>query len=127
MNKVILKGNLTRSVELKTLDSGTDVANFGLATSERYKDKQSGEPKEIVTFVDVSAFGKIAEVLQKHVKKGDPILIEGRLKFDSWEKDGEKRSKLSVRLDNFEFLNRAPAKDAAAPSNSESLDEEPAF
>lgn len=103
-NKVILLGNLTRSPELRVTPKGTNVCQIGLAVNSTYKDKD-GNSKEDVTFVDVDAFGKQAEVIAKYMEKGRPILIEGRLKLDSWQdKDGNKRSKLKVILDSFQFV-----------------------
>jgi len=100
MNKVILKGNLTRDPQIKYLPSQMAVAEFGLATNRRYKDKEE------VTFVDCTAFGKQAEIINKHCQKGKQLLIDGRLKFDSWDdkNGGGKRTKLSVVVENFEFI-----------------------
>jgi single-strand DNA-binding protein len=81
------------------------VVEFGLAISRRYK-KQDGSQGEDVCFVDCQMFGKRAEVINQYLKKGDPIFVEGRLKFDSWEQDGQKRSKLRVFVENFEFLGK---------------------
>ena len=104
-NKVILMGNLTRDPELRSLPSGTTVVNFGLAVSERWKDKNTGEQREEVCFVDIDAFGRQGEVVNEYFSKGKPILVEGRLRFRQWETDsGEKRSKLSVTLDRFSFV-----------------------
>ena len=104
-NKVILMGNLTRDPALRSLPSGTTVVNFGLAVSERWKDKTTGEQREEVCFVDVDAFGRQGEVVNEYFSKGKPILVEGRLRFRQWETDsGEKRSKLSVTLDRFSFV-----------------------
>src|SRR5262245_12468162 len=94
-NRVILLGNLTRDVEVRYLQSGTAVADVGLAVNDRRKG-QNGEWIEETTFVDVTLWGRTAEVAGEYLGKGSPILIEGRLKYDTWEKDGEKRSKLSV-------------------------------
>ena len=97
-NKVILMGNLTRDPEMRYIPSGTAVTNFGLAMSDRYTDRQSGEQKETVCFVDVEAWGRQAEIANEYLSKGRPVFIEGTLKFDSWEtEDGSRRSKLSVR------------------------------
>ncbi|HVK59494.1 MAG TPA: single-stranded DNA-binding protein, partial [Candidatus Kapabacteria bacterium] len=82
-NKVILAGNLTRDPELRYTPSGTAIAKFGLALNRKWKDSQSGEMREEVTFVDVDAFGKQAELIGQYMKKGQPILVEGRLKMDS--------------------------------------------
>lgn len=104
-NSVHLMGNLTRDPSLKHLPSGTSCAEFGIAMNSRYKTKD-GEEKEDVTFVDCTAFGRTAEVINEHMKKGKPIFIDGRLKFDSWEdkEGGGKRSKLSVIVENFQFV-----------------------
>jgi single-strand DNA-binding protein len=103
-NKVILMGNLTRDPQLKYLPNQTAVTEFGLAINRRFT--KDGEKKEDVTFVDCTSFGKQAEVIQKHFTKGKPIFIDGRLKFDSWEdkSGGGKRSKLSVIVENFQFV-----------------------
>lgn len=104
-NRVILMGNLTRDPELKYLPSGTSVANFGLAMNERYTDRETGEQKDNPCFVDVEAWGRQAEVIGEHFTKGRPILVEGSLKFESWETDdGTKRNRLKVRLQRFQFV-----------------------
>ncbi len=103
-NKVILMGNLTRDPELRVTPKGTSVCQIGLAVNRTYRDSD-GNNREDVTFVDVDAFGKQAEVLAKYMNKGRPILVEGRLKLDSWEsKTGEKRNKLKVILEGFQFV-----------------------
>jgi single-strand DNA-binding protein len=104
-NKVLLMGNLTRDPQLKYLPSQTPVVDFGLACNRRYK-TQSGEQKEEVTFVDCSAFGRTAEVINQYFTKGKPIFIEGRLRYEQWEdkQGGGKRSRLSVHVDSFEFI-----------------------
>lgn len=112
-NKVILVGNLTRDPELRTLPSGNSVARIALAVNRRYVGKD-GETKEEVTYVDIDAFGKQAETLAKYCTKGQPLLVEGRLRLDQWDdkSTGEKRSRLGVVLENFTFLgsrNGAPA------------------
>ncbi|MGA2441723.1 MAG: single-stranded DNA-binding protein [Tepidisphaeraceae bacterium] len=105
VNRVILIGNLTRDPQLKYLPSQTAVVEFGLATNRRYK-TASGEERDEVCFVDCSAFGRMAEVINQYCQKGKQLYIEGRLKFDSWEdkQGGGKRSKLSVVVENFQFL-----------------------
>lgn len=104
-NRVTLIGNLTRDPQIKHLPSSTIVAEFGLAMSRRFR-TQSGEDREEVCFVDCSAFGKQAEVIQAYCKKGKQIFLEGRLKYDVWDdKAGSgKRSKVSVVVENFQFL-----------------------
>ena len=104
-NKVILMGNLTRDPQLKYLPSQTAVVEFGLACNRRFK-TQSGEQKDEVTFVDCTAFGRTGEVINQYFTKGKPIFIEGRLKYDQWEdkQGGGKRHKLTVVVENFEFV-----------------------
>ncbi len=104
-NKVILAGNLTRDPQLSYLPSGAPVCEFGLAINRRWKSQQTGEMREEACFVDCRAFGRQAETLNQYMSKGRGLLVEGRLKFDQWEgKDGQKRSKLSVVADSFQFL-----------------------
>jgi single-strand DNA-binding protein len=104
-NKVILAGNLTRDPELRYTPKGTAIARLGIACNRKWK-SETGEMKEEVTFVDVDAFGKTAETIGQYLKKGRPILIEGRLRYDTWEdkQSGQKKSKLGVVLENFQFL-----------------------
>jgi len=103
-NKVMLMGYLTRDCELRYLPSNMAVVNLGLAINRRWKN-QAGDSQEETTFVDAEAFGKTAEVLNKYVKKGQPLFIQGRLKLDQWQdRDGKNRSKLKVVIESFEFL-----------------------
>lgn len=103
-NRVILMGNLTRDPELKYLPSNTAVCEFGLAVNERWRDKD-GNQREDVCFVDVSAFGKQGETINQYMTKGRSILIEGRLKLETWQaQDGSKRSKHSVVVNTFTFV-----------------------
>lgn len=102
----MLIGNLTRDPQLSYLPSQTPVVEFGLAINRTFR-KQDGSQGEETCFVDCQMFGKRAEVVNQYLKKGDPIFVEGRLKFDSWQaQDGSKRSKLRVFVENFEFLGR---------------------
>jgi single-strand DNA-binding protein len=102
-NKVIMIGNLTRDPELRTTPKGTAVCSFSLALNRHYK-TESGEERDETTFVDIEAYGKQAELIAKYVPKGRPLMVEGRLKLDSWEKNGEKRSRLKVVTENFQFM-----------------------
>jgi single-strand DNA-binding protein len=104
-NKVILAGNLTRDPELRYTSKGLAIAKITLAINRSWK-SETGEPKEEVTFVDVDAFGKQAETIGQYLKKGRPLLVEGRLRLDQWDdkQTGQKRSRLGVVLDNFQFL-----------------------
>jgi single-strand DNA-binding protein len=98
MNTVILKGNLTRDPQLSFLPSQTPVCEFGMAVNEKRKDTEKTH------FFDLSIFGKRAEVLQKYVHKGDPLLIRGKLDFQQWEKDGQKHSKIKIIVEDFDFI-----------------------
>lgn len=103
-NKVLLIGNLTRDPQLSYLPNQTPVVELGMAVNRRFK-KQDGEQGEEVTFVDLRIFGRRAEVLNQYCKKGDPLMVEGRLHLDRWQdKDGGNRSKMVVMIENFEFL-----------------------
>lgn len=102
-NRVILIGNLTRDVEVKYLQSGMAVAEIGLAVNDRRKN-QAGEWIEETTFVDITMWGRTAEVAAEYLGKGSQCLIEGRLKLDTWETDGQKRSKLRVVCERMQML-----------------------
>ena len=126
-NKVILVGNLTRDIELKYLPKGTAVCNLSLAVNRRWK-TEAGEEKEDVYFAECKAFGKQAETIAQYVKKGHPMMVEGRLTREEWDdkKTGEKRSTTRIMIETFQFLKgrdegaapaprREPAPAAAAP------------
>jgi single-strand DNA-binding protein len=132
-NKVILIGNLTRDPELRYTPQGVAIAKIGLAVNRTWKN-EAGESKEEVTFVDVDAFRRQAETLAQYLKKGSPLMVEGRLKLDQWDdkQTGQKRSRLGVVLEGFQFLgggNRgaegvapAPSRPAAAKSEAPAAD-----
>ncbi len=104
-NKVILMGNLTRDPELKYIPSGAAVVNVGLAMNRVWTDRESGEKREEVCFVDLEAFGRTAETMNEYLQKGRPVFIEGRLRFRTWETDdGQKRSKHDVFVERFQFV-----------------------
>jgi single-strand DNA-binding protein len=108
-NRCILAGNLTRDVELKSTPSGTSVTEIGLAINERRKTKE-GEYVDETTFVDITLWGRTAEVAAEYLSKGSPVLIEGRLKLDTWETDdGQKRSKLRVVGERMQMLGKKPS------------------
>ncbi len=102
-NKVILIGNLTRDPELRVTANGNSICKLGLAVNRAYMTKE-GERREETTFIDIDAFGKQAEVISKYMRKGRGLMVEGRLKLDQWEQEGQKRSKLCVVLESFQFL-----------------------
>ena len=102
LNKVMLAGRLTRDPELKELPSGNSVTNLGFATNRVFK--SGNEKKEEATFVDVKAWGVQGEQIAQYLKKGSPLFIEGRLTLESWESNGDKRSKLVVTMENYKFI-----------------------
>ena len=114
-NKVILMGNLTRDPELRYTPKGTAVARLGLAVNRVWR-TETGEQKEEVMFVDIDAFGRQAETIAQYMKKGRPIFVEGRLRYDTWEdkQSGQKKSKLNVVLESFQFVDFRGSPDAAA-------------
>jgi|SRR5665213_2044570 len=115
LNKVLLVGNLTKDPELRFVPSGQAVANLRLATNRKYK-AGSGEWKEEVTFVSVEVWGKSAEACGEYLKKGSPLLVEGRLKLKEWTaQDGQKRSLLEVVAERVQFLGGGQRRDGAAP------------
>lgn len=138
-NRVILMGNITRDIELRYIPSGTAVADIGLAVNDRRK-TASGEWVDETTFVDITLWGRQAEIASEYLGKGSPVLIEGRLKLDTWETDGQKRSKLRVIGERMQMLGgRADgprptgpgtgtgghaSQNASAPSGPESVPDE---
>lgn len=114
-NIVIICGNLTRDPEVRAVPNGQTVCDMGLAINESYKNK-AGELVESTVFVDVVAWGKTAENCGQYLRKGAPVLVEGRLQLDTWEKDGQKRSKLRARADRVQFL---ASRDAAQKTITE--------
>lgn len=118
-NKVILLGNLTRDPELRTTPKGTSVCQFGMAVNRVFRSGEGGETQEETTFVDLEAWGRQAEVISKYVTKGNQLFIEGRLKFDSWEsKEGEKRSKLKVVVENMQLMSNRGGEGGGQPSGN---------
>jgi single-strand DNA-binding protein len=115
-NKVILAGNLTRDPELRYTPKGLAITKFGLAVNRSWKDGETGEMKEEVTFVDVDAFGKTAETIGQYLRKGRPILIEGRLRLDTWDdkQTQQKRSKLGVVVETFTFLDSGGTREGSS-------------
>lgn len=103
-NKVFLIGNLTRDPELRYTQSGMALVKFGLAVNRKYRNKGTQEMVEETTFVDIEGWGSQAETFNQYMAKGRPVFVEGRLRLDSWEKDGQKRSKLVVVMEGFQFL-----------------------
>lgn len=122
-NKVILLGNLTRDPQLSYTPSQTAVVDFGLATNRRWTG-QDGSQREETCFVDCRAFGKRAENINKYCTKGRPLLVEGRLTFESWQaQDGGRRSRLRVTVENFQFVGGGQQGGGRAPDAAEGAPE----
>jgi single-strand DNA-binding protein len=121
-NRVILVGNVTRDIELKYTGSGTAVTDLGLAVNDRRK-TATGEWVDETTFIDVTLWGRTAEVASEYLSKGAPVLVEGRLKLDTWETDGQKRSKLRVVGERMQMLGTRQSSGArrAAPAGQDAL------
>jgi single-strand DNA-binding protein len=130
LNRVLLIGNLTRDPELRVTPKGTAICQFGLAISRSFKD-ESGQVREEATFVDVEAWGKQGETIAKFCTKGRPLFVEGRLRFDQWEDKTtqQKRNKLKVVLENFQFLGSreggapTPGAPGGSPMSDEGMDQ----
>lgn len=117
-NKVILLGNLTRDPELRYTPKGTAVARLGLAVNRSYK-TDTGETKEEVTFLDIDAWGKQAELIAQYLRKGNPLFVEGRLRLDQWDdkQTGQKRAAVKIVMENFQFIGgRADGGGGAPPA-----------
>ena len=104
INRVVLTGNLTRDPELRRTQSGMAIMSFGIAVNDRRKNNQTGEWEDYVNFVDCAMFGTRAESIANYISKGSKVGIEGKLRWSQWEKEGQKRSKLEVIVDEVEFL-----------------------
>ncbi|SRR5260221_8562499 len=107
LNKVLLMGNLTRDPEVKYTPKGNAVGDLSIAINDSYK-AQDGTIKETVTYVDIEVWGRQAETCKQYLTKGRPVFVEGQLRLDQWEQDGQKRSKLKVRADRVQFLGSPP-------------------
>ena len=120
-NRVILVGNLTRDPEYKQLTSGQAVCRLGLAVNRQYKNRQSGEMVQEVCFIDIDVWGAQAESCNQYLQKGRSVLVEGRLKLDTWEdQSGQNRNKHSVVADRVVFLSSAEQADTAENHSSKS-------
>lgn len=123
MNHVILKGNLVRDPEIRYSATGTAITQFAIAVNDNYKTK-TGEKREKVMFVNVTAFGKRGEVVQKYFQKGSPIIVVGRLQIDVVDKDGQKKYYTKIIMEQFEFCGKrrdqaaGPYASATAPAQS---------
>jgi len=116
-NKVILLGNLTRDPELRTIPSGQTVCSFSLAVNRSWKNAE-GETQEAVDYVDCNAWGKAGELINQYMQKGRAILVSGRLQQRSWEQDGQKRNKIEVVVEDFNFVGAPGEGGGSAGSNT---------
>ena len=118
-NKVILVGNLTRDIEVRYTPSGTAIGNTGLAVNRKFK-AATGEQKEETMFIDITFFGRTAEIANQYLRKGSKVLVEGRLKLDQWTaQDGSKRSKHSVTVENLQMLGNKDDNAATGSNNND--------
>ena len=130
-NHVTLIGNMTRDIELRNTGAGAIVGNFGLAINNNWFDKKTNQKKTETTFIDCQAWSRSAEIIDQFAKKGSPLMIAGRLKTESWEdKEGQRRTKLVVVVENVQLLGSRISNDAPAaapdpamtePANSEDV------
>lgn len=104
INRVIISGNLTRDPELRQTQSGMAVLSFGVAVNDRRKNPSTGEWEDYPNFVDCTMFGARANSLAQYLSKGTKVSIEGKLRWSQWERDGQKRSKIEVIVDELEFM-----------------------
>jgi single-strand DNA-binding protein len=120
LNKVMLIGNLTRDPELRVTPKGTAICTFSIAVNRKFKDDSGGEREE-VTYIDIEAWGKSGENISKYCTKGRPLFVEGRLRLDQWEDKTtkEKRSRMKVVLENFQFLGGGRGEGGAAGEGGE--------
>jgi single-strand DNA-binding protein len=118
LNKVFLIGNLTQDPEVRSLSSGTPVAEIRIAVNRRYKDRD-GQPQEDTLFIQVESWNRLADFCKDWLKKGQRVFVEGRLKMDAWEgKDGVKRSRIKVQADRIQFADARPVERTAEESAS---------
>lgn len=132
INRVVLSGNLTRDPEVRTTQSGTSVMSLGIAVNDRRKNNQTGEWEDYANFIDCTMFGSRAQNVAQYLYKGQRVMIEGKLRYSTWERDGQRRSKIEVIIDDLDFQgtrnssgqgsygqNDAPANNASAYSAPE--------
>lgn len=124
INRVAVSGHLTRDPELRATVGGTQVLSFGIAVNDRRKHPKSGEWEDYPNFVDCTMFGTRAEKIQRYLSKGCKVAIEGKLRYSSWERDGQRRSKLEVIVEEIEFLTR---QQVAEPEPEDFYDEDIPF
>lgn len=131
INRVTISGNLTRDPDLRATQGGTSILSLGVAVNDRRQNPQSGEWEDYPNYVDAVLFGKRAESLAQYLHKGSKVAIEGKLRYSSWEKDGQKRSKIEVVVDELEFMSggqrQQPAQAPAYAANQPTAPRPPAY
>lgn len=118
INRVNITGNLTRDPELRATQSGTQVLHLGIAVNDRHKNQQTGNWEDYPNFIDCVMFGARAEAIQRYLLKGTKVAIEGRLRYSSWERDGQKRSKIEIIIDEIEFMSARKDTQAQSPQGT---------
>ena len=119
INRVNISGNLTRDSELRATQGGTQILNFGVAVNDRRRNQQTGEWEDYPNFIDCTMFGTRAQAVSKFLSKGSKVAIEGKLRWSQWERDGQKRSKIEVIVDEIEFMSPRDGNGGGyAPSNT---------
>lgn len=130
INRAIISGNLTRDAELRSTSSGMQVLGFSVAVNDRRKNPQTGDWEDYPNFIDCTMFGTRAEKLEQYLTKGTKVAIEGKLRWSQWEKDGQKRSKVEVIVDEIELMasrEGSPSKPTSKPSKQAASQEEPEY
>lgn len=127
INRVNISGNLTRDPELRVTAAGSNILTFGVAVNDRRRNPKSGEWEDYPNFIDCVVFGSRAEPLQKFLSKGSKVAIEGKLRYSSWEKDGQRRSKIEVIVDECEFLSGSKAQNQAQQPQQANYSQQPSY
>lgn len=117
INRVFITGNLTRDPEMRQTSGGVPIMGFGMAVNDRRKNQQTGEWEDYPNYVNCSMFGERAAKVSQYLAKGSKVSVDGHLRYSSWEKDGQKRSKLEVVVENIEFMSRAESNQAPTGLN----------
>ncbi len=118
INRVVISGNLTRDPELRSTQSGMNILTFGMAVNDRRRNAQTGEWEDYANFVDCVLFGNRADFLSRTLHKGIKVVVEGKLRYSSWERDGQRRSKLEVVVDDVDFVSPRQQQGGYAPQQN---------
>lgn len=119
INRVVISGNITRDPELRSTQGGMEILALGVAVNDRRKNQQTGEWEDVPNFIDCVMFGNRAKSVSRFLSKGSKVAIEGKLRWSQWERDGQKRSKIEVVVDEIEFMtSRGDGQHAAAPQTA---------